>query len=160
MEKQERWTPLQAWDKMTGWCAYTERCHSDARRHMLERSLTMQEADMIISRLIEENFLNEERFATAFARGHFRMKSWGKKKISYALRIKQVSDYCIRKGLQAIDDDEYMAVLAKLAQNRWQSIGKATPAQRWAKTRNYLLQKGFESDLVQDQLKQLQNKTP
>ena len=75
------------------------------------------------------------------------------------MRAKQVSEYCIKIGLRAIDEDEYMAVLNKLAKNRWDSIGKATPAQRWAKTRNFLLQKGFESDIIQEQLKQLQNKT-
>jgi len=158
MEKPDRWTPLQAAEKMMAWCAYAERSHYDARRRMLEHGLTFAEADSIISTLIQENFLNEERFAIAYARGHFRMKQWGRTKIKYALKQKQVSEYCIRQALAAIDDEAYMAVLHKLAEAKWTSAGRATPAQRWAKTRNFLLQRGFESDLVLDTLKQLQQK--
>lgn len=158
MEKSEKWTPMQAWEKMCHWCAYAERSHYDANRRMMEHGLTYTESATIISRLIEENFLNEERFARAFARGHFRMKQWGKRKIVYALKQKQVSAYCIRKALEEIDGDEYDALLEKLATAYWEKTGRATPAQRWAKTRSYLLQKGFESDLVLQQLRIIQNK--
>lgn len=148
-------TPAQAWEKIKPYCAYQERCHSEVKSKLYEYGLNTSEVDQHISRLIEENFLNEERFALMFAGGHFRLKKWGKVKISYALKQKQVSVYCIKNALMQIPDDDYEALLAKLAETKWQQVKGGTPAARWAKTRNHLLQRGFESQLVQKTLQQL-----
>lgn len=155
-ERENRLTPAQAWEKMKGWCAYQERCQQEVFQKLRAAGLTPAEADTIIARLIEEDFLNEERFARQFAGGHFRLKKWGRQKIEYALRQKQVSDYCIRKAMEEIPDDDYEHTLNKLARAKWQSVRQGTPAQRWSKTRNYLLQKGFSGSAVLQVLQQLQ----
>ena len=93
----------QAWEKIKPYCAYQERCHREVKEKLYGYGLYGHDVEQIISRLIEENYLNEERFAVAYAGGHSRIKKWGKIKITQALRQKGVSAYCIKKALQSID---------------------------------------------------------
>jgi regulatory protein len=151
-------TPAQAWEKMKGWCAYQERCQQEVYQKLRQAGLNAMEADTIIARLIEENYLNEERYAIQFAGGHFRQKKWGRQKILYALRQKQISEYCIKKAMQQIPEADYDATLVKLATAKWNAVKTATPAQRWAKTKMYLLQKGYASSDVLATLQSLQQK--
>ena len=107
-------TPEQAVPKIKQYCAYQERCHSEVRDKLYSFGLHKNDVEEIISTLITENYLNEERFAIHFAGGKFRMKQWGKIKIKQALKYKQVSDYCIRKALKEIDAHEYEKTFQKL----------------------------------------------
>ncbi len=106
-------------------------------------------------RPIEEDYLNEERFAQLFAGGKFRMKQWGRVKIQYELRQKQVSAYNIKKALQSIPEADYMQTLEKLADSKWQSLEGEHYLTRQAKAMSYLMQKGYEPALIQPVLKQL-----
>ncbi len=112
----------------------------------------------MLSKAIEEDYLNEERFAQMFAGGKFRMKHWGRVKIQYELRQKQVSSYNIKKGLQEIPEEDYMAALQKLAENKWQQLEGEHYITRQAKASSYLVQKGYESPLVQGVIKSLKQK--
>jgi regulatory protein len=152
----QKFTPAQAKEKIKHYCAYSERCHSEVREKLFGYGLNGQEADQILSYLIEENYLNEERFAQQFAGGHFRMKQWGRVKITHALKSRGISDYCIKKGLSEIEEGQYLETFEKLARQKWQSTRGQLPATRWAKTRQFLLQRGFESSLVLETLKKLQ----
>src|SRR5690606_12644137 len=106
----------QALQKIKHYCAYQERCHNEVKDKLYGFGLHKNEVEKIISTLIEENYLNEERFAIQFAGGHFRTKSWGRVKIKYELKLRQVSDYCIKKALQQIEEEEYLKTLGKLAE--------------------------------------------
>jgi regulatory protein len=152
-QKQQKFTPGQAREKIKHYCGYSERCHSEVKEKLYGYGLNSREVDEIVVMLIEENYLNEERFAIQYAGGHFRLKQWGKVKIIHNLRAKGVSDYCIKRGLKEIDLDEYAALLNKLALQKWQSTRGQRPANRWAKTRQFLLQRGFEVNLVHEVLK-------
>lgn len=152
-KEKERLTPLQAAERIRHYCAYAERCHQDVRNRLFQFGLNGAEVDVIIAGLIEENFLNEERFARQYAGGHFRQKGWGRVKIKVSLRQKGVSDYCIKLALREIEEEAYHNLLAKLARQKWQQVRSSTPAQRWQKTCLFLLQRGFEPDLVREQLK-------
>lgn len=112
--KQQKLTPQQALQKAKHYCAYQERSHAEVKEKLYGFGLYKKEVDPIISTLIEENYLNEERFAIAFAGGHFRTKQWGRVKIKYQLKLKQVSEYCIKKALKTIDDNDYLQTLEKL----------------------------------------------
>jgi regulatory protein len=94
----------QALQKLQAYCAYQERCHLEVSRKLADLGVYGDRADAIMARLIEDNFLNEERFATTFARGKFRIKQWGKIRIRQELKARHVSDYAIKKALAAIDD--------------------------------------------------------
>lgn len=104
--------------------------------------------DEIIATLIEENYLNEERFALAFARGKFRMNQWGRVKIKAELKNKKISDYCINKAMKEISENEYLQLLKKLADKKYASLKNEQYLVRKRKTTDYLLQKGFEGELV------------
>ena len=142
-------TPEQAFLKLKHFCSYQERCHADVKEKLYSFGLRKAEVEQLISRLIEENYLNEERFAQLFAGGYFRQKKWGINKIVYALRQKKVSEYNIKKGLKEIDREAYEAVAEKLVANKWASLKSEQYINRQAKTMAYLLQKGYESELIQ-----------
>lgn len=146
--------PVLALEKLRRWCAYQERCQQEVRNKLYELGLWPEAIENIIVSLIEENFLNEERFAIAYARGKFKIKHWGKQKIKTSLKQKRVSDYCIKKALSLIDGDEYIQVLEKVAQTKLKSIKESHPLKRKYKLIQYLMSRGFEKDLIDDVLNQ------
>ena len=146
---QQQLTPKQALPKAKHFCAYQERCHSEVKDKLYDYGLNTSQADQIISTLIEENYLNEERFAILYAGGHFRTKDWGRIKIKYQLKKKMVSEYCIKKALASIETGDYMKTLTRLAEKKLKLL-KCEKNQfiRKKKLQDYLLQKGFETDLI------------
>ncbi|MEO8821270.1 MAG: regulatory protein RecX [Ginsengibacter sp.] len=147
----QTFTPEQSIPKIKQYCAYQERCHSEVRDKLYSFGLNKKEVEEIISILITENYLNEERFAIHFAGGKFRMKQWGKVKIKQALKFKKVSDYCIRKALKEIDTKEYERVFQKLAEQKLKTLkGEKNIFIKKRKLQDFLLQRGFESKMVQD----------
>jgi regulatory protein len=144
------YTVEQALEQMRHFCAYQERCHGEVRARLARSPLVPEEVEEVVSRLIGEDFLNEERFAVALAGGKFRMLQWGRVRIRHELKRRGVSDANIRKGLSAIDEDDYLRVMERLAEQRWvSSVGrKGDLFDRRRRLAAYLLQKGFESDRV------------
>lgn len=149
MLRQRSLSPEQALQKLRHYCSYQERCHQEVREKLYSLGLRKADVETAISSLIEEDRLNEERFATQFAGGHFRLKNWGKIKIRYELRQKKVSEYCIQKALTAIDDEAYSQTLIAQATRKWETLDKEpSPSLRRRKLHSYLLLKGYEPDRV------------
>ena len=151
-------TKEQALQKLRQYCAYQERSHSEVQQKLYDLGIRKTDHDEVISTLIEEDYLNEERFAKAFAGGKFRMKDWGRKKIYYALKEKRVSDYCIKLAMKEIDEDEYLKNLKELAEEKYASLKDEQYLSRKKKTIDYMLQKGYEFELVTKTLNELTNK--
>ena len=151
-------TKEQALQKLKQYCGYQERCHYEVQQKLWDLGVSRSLHDEIISNLIEEDYLNEERFARMFAGGKFRMKNWGKKKIEYALKDKKVSSYSINKGLKEIDDEAYLQLLEKLTEKKYESLRSEQHLARKKKTMDYLLQKGFEPDLISKAVNNLKSK--
>jgi regulatory protein len=141
-------TKEQALQKLKQYCAYQERSHAEVKQKLWDLGVKRAEHDEIISSLIEEDYLNEERFAKAFAGGKFRMKDWGRKKIYYALKEKQVSEYNIKKAMKEIDEATYQETIKELAEKKYALLKGEQYLVRKKKTIDYLLQKGYESELV------------
>jgi regulatory protein len=141
-------TKEQALQKLKHYCAYQERCHSEVKEKLYNLGIWKKEHDEIIATLIEENYLNEERFAMAYAGGRFRVKQWGRVRIKYELKQKQVSEYCIKKALKQIEEEEYLKVMDGLAKKKYASLKNEQYLVRKKKTMDYLITKGFEMDLV------------
>lgn len=141
-------TKEQALQKLRQFCAYQERSHSEVQSKLWDLGVPRADHDAIISTLIEEDYLNEERFAKQFVGGKFRMKDWGRKKIYYALREKKVSEYSIKIAMKEIDEEAYLETLRELAEKKYESLKNEQYLVRKRKTMDYMLQKGFESDLV------------
>lgn len=150
MQFKKYFTKEQALQKLKQYCAYQERCHQEVREKLTSLGIKNAQRDEIIATLIEENYLNEERFAIAFAGGKFRIKQWGRVKIKQELRQRQVSDYCIKKSLSQIEESEYRAVLQKLTLKKYESLAEAEPLMKKKKTIDYLVGRGFESDWVRE----------
>ena len=138
----------QAVQRIRHFCAYQERAQQEVRDKLYSFSRSSQEVEEIIADLISDNFLNEARFAENFAGGHFRIKAWGRQKIKYALQQKKVSPTNIKKALQSIDDNDYQKVLVALATKKWNSLKGGTALSRKAKTQSFLVQRGFEINLI------------
>jgi regulatory protein len=146
----------QALQKARHYCGYQERCHKEVREKLYALGLYKQQVEESLSQLIDEDYLNEERFAQQFAGGKFRMKQWGRVKIKYELKQKQVSEYCIKNAMKEIDETDYEKTLVKLASVKFESLGtEKNIFNKLRKTQDYLLQKGFEPDLIKEVLMKL-----
>ena len=151
---KKSYTPLQALPKIQHFCAYQERCHSEVMDKLYSFGLNKNEVDQLVSKLIEDNYLNEERFARSFVNDKFRFNKWGRKKIEYQLKAKRVSAYNIKSGMKAIDEEDYWKLLEKEATNKLESLQKEKNLHtRNAKVFQYLLSRGFESNLISEVLK-------
>lgn len=157
-KSNQRLSKEQALQKLRQFCAYSERCHADVVNKLYELNQWKNDHDEIIATLIVENYLNEERYAKLFAGGHFRQKQWGRNKIIQALKQKNISSYCIKKGMMEIEEEEYQGVMGKLFNKKWESL-KST-SNRFAKMRkvsDFLVQRGFEPHLIQKLLNKNHN---
>jgi regulatory protein len=155
MQYKKHLTKEQALQKLKHYCAYQERCHNDVKEKLYNLGIWKKEQDEIIATLIEEDYLNEERFAIAFAGGKFRIKQWGRVKIKYELKQKQVSEYCIKKALKQINEEEYMRVLGKLAKEKYTELKNEQYLIRKKKTIDFLMRKGYEAEVVTPVLNQI-----
>lgn len=155
MYSKKSFTPDQAFQKIKQFCAYQERCHREVTEKLYSFGLYKKDVEILLSRLIEDNYLNEERFAIAFAGGKFRMKQWGRIKIKYELKQKGVSTFCILLAMKEIEEETYLDTLKTLALKKWESLKGEQYLNRQAKTTGYLLQKGFEQNLIAEALKEI-----
>lgn len=156
--QRKQLTKEQAIQKLKHYCAYQERCHSEVMEKLYSLGVWKREHDEIIATLIEENYLNEERFAIAFAGGKWRQKQWGRVKIKYELKQKKVSEYCIKKAFKQIEEIEYEQALHKIATDKYNSLKQYQYLIRKKKTIDYLIQKGFEHGLVLSAVETLSKK--
>lgn len=142
--------------KIENFCAYQERCHQEIEGKLRAFGLDEREKSEIIAHLIEQNFLNEERFSRAFARGKHRIKHWGKSRIVNELKMRNISQYNINAALQEIDDDDYLESFDTIALRQWNSISEPNPIKKRKKFCDFLLRKGYETDLVYEKMRKLE----
>lgn len=155
--KRMRLDPKVAKLKAADYCAYQERSQQEVRDKLYTYGLHQNEVEEVISELIQENFINEERFAKAFIGGKFRMKGWGKRKILQSLKPHRISDYCIKKGLEEIDPDDYYVTLKKHAEKKLPSLKGQSDYIIRGKLSQHLAMKGFEGDLIREAIQEVLN---
>jgi len=145
----QKFTPEQSLSKIKKYCAYQERCHAEVKDKLYSFGLYKKDVEKIIVDLINENYLNEERFAIQYAGGKFRIKHWGKSKIKQALKQKQVSDYCIKKALGEIEGEDYLRAFDKLVDQKLKTLkGEKNIFIKKRKLQDFLLMKGYEISMV------------
>ena len=149
-------TLKEATKKLEHYCAYQDRCHEEVIQKLRSMKMDSDEIDAIIVHLIASNFLNESRFACSFARGKHRIKHWGKIRIVNELKFRKISQYNINLALKEITTEEYEATFHNLAEQNWESIRELNPLKKRKKFCDYLLRKGFESNLVYEKVKELE----
>ena len=140
--------------KLMRYCAYQERCHQEVRQKIMDLGVYGDDLEEIIAQLIQDNYLNEERFAISFAGGKFRQKQWGKNKIMQALYQRNISDYCINKAISEIDDVDYANTIERLVAKHLEKNSQLELILAKDKTLKYLTQaRGFEIDLILSELR-------
>ncbi len=148
-------TVKEATKKMERYCAYQDRCHKEVEQKLREMRMIPEARDNIIGHLIQEGFLNEERFARSFARGKFNIKKWGKNRITNELKLRDISRFNIKLALEEIDDQVYIETLDILAKKRLSQLDDPNLAKRRKKLADYLLYRGWESALVYEKVMEL-----
>lgn len=149
-------TPKEALQKLERFCAYQERCHAEIISKLYSLKMTGDEIDSIVVQLIENNFLNETRFACSFARGKHRIKNWGKIRITNELKLKQISSTNINLALKEISPEEYEATFEQLSERCWNNLYEKNNLKKRKKFCDYMLRRGYESNLVYDKVKELE----
>lgn len=145
---KKRYSPEEAKVKLHGYCAYQERSHQEVRRKLDSLGVYGAPAEEIIADLITAGYLNEERFAKAFAGGKFRIKGWGRIRIQRELETHGVSKNCIRAGMKEIEEDDYKRTLEKILRKKAASLVNDMAIVRRDKVARYGISKGYESELV------------
>ncbi len=147
-----------ALERLKNFCTLQDRCQFDVIQKMKEWGLLELTQDHILEILITDKFIDEERYAQSFCRGKFRIKKWGRIKITNELRKKQISNICINKGLNEIEDEEYEILLNNLLEKKNNSLKDKNHFVRKKKIASFLIQRGFEGNLVWDKIREFSNK--
>jgi regulatory protein len=142
--------------KLEYYCSYQDRCHQEIHEKLRSFLISEEEKNTLIVHLIQENYLNEERFARSFARGKHRIKFWGNSRIVNELKQRQISQPNIKLALQEISAEEYLETFTKISEKHWNSILEKNPLKKRKKFCDYLLRKGWESNLVYEKMKALE----
>ncbi|MEO8590227.1 MAG: regulatory protein RecX [Flavobacteriales bacterium] len=138
--------------KARAYCARQERCQQEVRDKLYAWGAHQKEVEATITKLITEGFLNEARFAEHFAVSKFRQKGWGRRKIEEALKLKRVSEPCIRLGLKAVDGTEYQMQLTEAVRKRWEKAKEPDAYIKRQKAMAYFLRRGFSVEQIETAL--------
>lgn len=134
--------------KLEQYCVYQDRCHKEVEQKMREYNLIPEAKEMILLSLLQDNFLNEERFAKSFARGKFRIKHWGKQRIVRELKFRDISSYNIKTALKEIDEQDYLKTIYSITEKRNEAISEPNIYKRKRKLIDFLMRKGYENELI------------
>ena len=145
----------QALSRLQRYCAYQDRCHIEVERKLTEMRMIPQAKEQIIMSLIEDDYLNEERFALAFVKGKFRIKKWGRIRLKAELKKRKISKYLIKSALEQISEKDYLFTFEKLANRKANSIKADSILLKKKKLADYLIYRGWESSLVNNKVNQL-----
>ena len=148
-------TPDQVLDKMAKYCAYQERCVKDVRDKLKTFDLPQEEKDKILDYLLDNRFVNDERFARSFVRGKINQSGWGVNKIRFHLMQKGIAKDIIDEALGQTDEDIYRQRLIDILKTKSKTIKAENDFEKKRKLAAYAMQKGFEASLVWEVLKEL-----
>lgn len=157
MSVEQKLSLEKALTKLQKFCAYQERCQEEVRSKLLDLEIYGEKLDSIIAELIADDFINEERFAQAFARGKFRIKKWGKNRIVQELKFRKISEYCIKKALKEIDEANYLETLSKIISDKLAYWNELPGQEKKYKTAQYAMSRGYESELIWKLLNEITN---
>jgi len=152
MNSRKTYSVNEAQKKLENYCVYQERCHKEVRNKLKEMQMIPEAIDLITVHLIQNNYLNEERFAKAFVRGKFRIKKWGKNRLLRELKFREISKYSIDSAFKEIDLDDYYTTLDELVKKRINQVTEKNNFKKKKKVADYLLYRGWESHLIYEKL--------
>ena len=149
---KKSWSLEEARGKLETYCSYQDRCGWEVRRKLYEHEIQGKNVDVLLEELTQSGFLDEARYARSFARGKFRIKKWGKSRISRELKLRQIPSALIKLGLSEIDEEEYLATLKEEAEKKWDKTKEKDAYKKRYLVTHYLMGRGFEQDLIREVL--------
>jgi regulatory protein len=152
---EKTYTVKEATKKLEYYCAYQERCHQEVRQKLRSMSMIPEAIDMIIVHLLEHNYLNESRFAKTFVSGKFRIKHWGRRRLTLELKKRAISKVNINEALAEIEDSEYVEIFTALAEKKAHTIKEGNVFKKRKKFIDYFLYRGWESHLIHEKAHEL-----
>jgi regulatory protein len=152
---RKSYTLEQALSRLQRYCTYQDRCHIEVERKLTEMRMIPQAKEQIIMSLIEDDYLNEERFALAFVKGKFRIKKWGRIRLKAELKKRKISKYLIKSALEQISEKDYLFTFEELANRKANSIKANSILLKKKKLADYLIYRGWESSLLNNKMNQL-----
>jgi len=156
LDIHKSYTVAEATSRLESYCAYQERCHKEVQQKLWDMKMIPEARDVIILHLLQHNFLNETRFAQAFARGKFNHKKWGKQRIVRELRFRNISKYNVDLALKEISESDYLTTFDTLAEKRFLQLAREKNLQKKRKKFvDYLLYRGWESNLIYEKSREL-----
>jgi regulatory protein len=155
MNSQKSYTVEEAKRALERFCVYQDRCHKEVISKLYDCNMIPETHDIIIVHLIQHDFLNEERFSKSYARGKFRIKKWGKVRIVRELKFRNISAYNVKTALKEIEESDYFNTFNTLALKKFDSITELNPYKKKKKLADYLLYRGWESNLVYEKVNEL-----
>jgi len=150
---EKTYTVEEAKRALEHFCVYQDRCHKEIEDKLTKMGMIPEACEVIILHLIEHNFLNEERFAKSYARGKFRIKKYGKVRITQELKFRNLSDYNIKTALKEIEEEVYLNTLNEIIHKKWEGTKDTDFYKKQKKVADFALRKGYESNLVFDVLR-------
>lgn len=158
-KSQQNYSIQEIQQKLEYYCAYQERCYKEVETKLFDFHLTANEKEQILIYLIENNFINEERFAKSFVRGKHNYKFWGKNRITNELKFRNISSRMIQEALKEIPETTYLENFHRLAEKHWNSIKERKGPKKNKKFVDYLLRKGYETSLIFEKLRELETRS-
>jgi len=155
MNEHKSYTVQEALQKLSRYCVYQDRCHQEVERKLKDMNMIPEARAKIISELINHDFLNEERFALNYVRGKFNQKGYGRIRLRRELKRRKITEYLIKKAIKQINEGEYLDKLAKLALKKFKALEKNQSWSSKNKLKNHLIYKGFEIELIMDEINSL-----
>jgi len=155
LKTSKTYTVEEARQKLEYYCSYQERCHKEVGQKLKNMNMIPEAKNLIILHLLENNFLNEERFAKTYVRGKFKIKKWGKRRLTLELKKKDISKITINLALKEIQETEYIEVFKALSEKKALSIRERDIFKKKKKLIDYLLYRGWEPFLVYDRVNEL-----
>ena len=141
--------------KLEYYCSYQERCHDEVVQKLYDLGMKTNEIDIVVVHLLQNDFLDEERFSRSFARGKHRIKNWGKIRIVNELKQRHIAAPNIKLALTEISEEQYQETFHALAEKHWEILKESDGQKKKKKWCDYLLRKGWESNLVYEKMKEL-----
>lgn len=162
IKKQKKLKPIadlslkEVIQKMEYYCAYQERCHAEVKEKLYSFQVSQDEKDQVIVHLLDNNYLNEERFASIFTQSKLHQKKWGKKRITIELKARNISAFLITKSIKEIETNDYESMFEEVSNKHWDTITEKNTLKKRKKFCDYLLRKGWESERVYEKVKELE----
>ena len=141
--------------KLKQYCSYQDRCHNEVKKKLKSFDVISEVKEQIIFNLINENYLNETRFCKSFVRGKFKIKNWGKRKITIELKSRKISSYNINEGLKEINEIDYLNKLENLFNKKLASLDHLSLINKKKKILSFLLYRGWETNLIYEKINQI-----